>query len=254
MRIRDLARHQNLAALQLHGVSAADLGFAHPMGFAPPAFPQNNDGGTGSTGGGGSTGSSGGSSGDDDTDDDDGEKPVSEMSDAEKAAFWRKQARANERKLKSAPRAEDVEKLKADAAELEKIRDSQRTDSERAVARAETAEKKLAELEPKLLRLEVAYEKGLPAKLAKRLTGSTRAELEADADDLLEEFGAVTDEQDETKRRKAKQDRSAARKDTAKDAGVRGDKSDTKASVASGADLFAQRRKKTTTAASAASA
>lgn len=253
MRIRDLARHQNLAALQLHGVSPADLGLAHPMGFALPAFPQNNDGGTGSTGGGGaggSTGSSGGSSGSSDDDDDDqGEKPLDQMSDAEKAAFWRKQARANERKLKSAPRGDEVEELRKAKAELDQIKQSQLSDSEKAVARAEAAEKKLAELEPKLLRLEVAYEKGLPSKLAKRLTGSTRAELEADADDLLEEFGAATEEKDETQRRKAKQERSAARKDTAKDAGVRGDKSDTKASVASGADLFAARRKKTTTAA-----
>lgn len=249
MRIRDLARHQNLAALQLHGVSAADLGLTQPMGFALPAFPQNNDGGTGSGGGGG-----GGSSSDDDGDDDEGDvtegrKAPADMTPEEQARFYKRQMRQLDRKLKTAPRSDEVEELRKAKAELDQIKQSQLSDSEKAVARAETAEKKLAELEPKLLRLEVAYEKGLPSKLAKRLTGSTRAELEADADDLLEEFGAVTEEKDETQRRKAKQERSAARKDTAKDAGVRGDKSDTKASVASGADLFAARRKKTTTAA-----
>jgi hypothetical protein len=43
--------------------------------------------------------------------------------------------------------------------------------------------------ELRALRLEVAAEKGLSAKQARRLSGATRSELESDADDLIEEFG-----------------------------------------------------------------
>ncbi|MEV0608119.1 hypothetical protein AB0I61_17310 [Polymorphospora rubra] len=245
MKLRNLARHQNLA-LRLAGVSEADLNSGHQWnGWAAPAFPHNNDGGTGNGSGSGGGGGSGGEGGDGDGDDDGDGKPLSEMTDAEKAKFWQRQARANERKLKGAPKPEELEKLRADAAEMEKIRDGQRSDAEKATARADKAEARVAELEPKLLRLEVALEKGLTAKQAARLVGSTKEELEADADDLLEEIGAVKAKGEEEK----KATRSAARKESGRDAGVRGSREDTKGSVQSGADLYASRRpKKTTTA------
>ena len=41
-----------------------------------------------------------------------------------------------------------------------------------------------------MLRLEIAAEKGLTPAQARRLVGNTREELEADADELLEAFGA----------------------------------------------------------------
>lgn len=50
------------------------------------------------------------------------------------------------------------------------------------------------------LRVEVAVEKGLTPKQAARLQGSTKEELEADADDILETFGvqkSTTDGDDE---------------------------------------------------------
>jgi len=58
-----------------------------------------------------------------------------------------------------------------------------------AEARAEAAEGKVADLTAKALRADVARAKGLTDAQAKRLTGTTREELEADADDLLEAFG-----------------------------------------------------------------
>lgn len=238
--------------LRVLGVSALDAGHQWD-GFAAPAFPQNNDGGTGSGGGGGAggTGGSGSGSTDDSGEGDgsgDGDKLLADMSDAEKVEFWRKQARANERKLKGAPKPEELTKLQEAAAELEKIRDSQRSDSEKAVARAEKAEAELATITPRVMRLEVALAKGLTEKQAARLVGDTREALEADADELLTEIGASTG----AKETKDKEKRTAARKATGADAGVRGSRDDTKGTVATGADLFASRHKKAAAAASTA--
>lgn len=50
------------------------------------------------------------------------------------------------------------------------------------------AESKAAAAELKATRLEVAYDKGIPTKQAHRLQGTTKEELEADADEFLESF------------------------------------------------------------------
>lgn len=244
MLLRNLPRY----ATDLRVLGVTDTTYT-PMGFAAPVFP--HVAGDGDGGG----GAAGGTGGDDSTDDSDGtddegsKKSLAEMTDAEKAEFWKKQARATERKLKGAPRADELEKLKAAAKELEKIQDSQRTDSEKATARAEAAEKELADLKPKFERLEVAYEKGLPPNLAKRLTGGTREEMEADADELLAEFGDAIRKDSAATAAKDKEKRTAARKGAAGDAGPRGNREDTKPSVASGAELFAARKAKKTPAA-----
>lgn len=83
----------------------------------------------------------------------------------------------------------DYDQLKAKAAEA----DSSKSDLQRLADRVEAAEKRAADAEAKQLRAEVAQAKGLTAAQAKRLTGSTKEELEADADDLLEAFGAKKD-------------------------------------------------------------
>jgi hypothetical protein len=76
------------------------------------------------------------------------------------------------------------------------------------VAKGDTSGK-VAELQEKLtkaeseaetakadyVRLEVATEKGLTPKQAKRLQGKTKEELEADADEILEEFGVKKSEE-----------------------------------------------------------
>lgn len=65
--------------------------------------------------------------------------------------------------------------------------------------RADKAEAQSKKDQARADRLEVAMEKGLSPKQAKRLQGETKEELEADADELLEDFGTTkrTDEDDE---------------------------------------------------------
>ncbi|WP_395105267.1 hypothetical protein [Actinomadura sp. SCN-SB] len=64
-----------------------------------------------------------------------------------------------------------------------------RRQAEKALA---DANRRLADIEAAQLRADVARAKGLTDAQAKRLTGTTREELEADADDLLAAFGAPT--------------------------------------------------------------
>lgn len=76
----------------------------------------------------------------------------------------------------------DYDDLKKAAERLNQIEEANKTEAEKAAARAEAAEKRAAELEAKALRAEVANTKGVPAAL---LTGSTQEELEAAADALI---------------------------------------------------------------------
>jgi len=73
-------------------------------------------------------------------------------------------------------------------ARLKEFEDRDKTELQRAIERAEAAESRISEIESRALRLEVAAEKGLTTAQAKRLVGTTREELEADADELLETF------------------------------------------------------------------
>lgn len=76
----------------------------------------------------------------------------------------------------------DYEELQKAANRLKEIEEANKSESEKAQARAEAAEKRAADLELQVLRADVASEKGVPAKL---LAGSTREELEAAADELI---------------------------------------------------------------------
>lgn len=96
----------------------------------------------------------------------------------------------------------DKQRLRTQVNELTEAR----TDLERQIAEA-TDPAKITELQSKItelqqqrdaatsgtalenLKLQVALEKGLSAKQVKRLVGTTREELEADADELIEESG-----------------------------------------------------------------
>lgn len=80
----------------------------------------------------------------------------------------------------------DLEPLAKKAKELE---DAGKSEVERATGRATTAEGERDEAKGYALRLEVALEQGLTITQAKRLVGKTKAELEADARDLIESFG-----------------------------------------------------------------
>lgn len=95
------------------------------------------------------------------------------------AEKWKALSRKHEGQAKSnADAATELQKIKdAGKSEVEKLTDQlakATKDGEGAVARA--------------LRLEVAMAKGLTAAQAKRLVGSTKEELEADADELLSTF------------------------------------------------------------------
>lgn len=77
----------------------------------------------------------------------------------------------------------DYDQVKADAAELAKIRDSQKTEAQKQQDALDKAQRELAELSVAKTRAEVAAAKGVPAAL---LSGSTQEELEASADALIQ--------------------------------------------------------------------
>ena len=90
-----------------------------------------------------------------------------------------------------------AEKRAADLeARLKEFEDRDKTESTRAIERAEAAEKAAAAAESRALRLEIAAEKGLTPAQAKRLVGETREELEADASELLETFKPAASPED----------------------------------------------------------
>lgn len=103
--------------------------------------------------------------------------------DADKLGDPGKAALATERAARKAAEKElaAFRKAEQDRKDADKSADEKRTAAE---ARADAAELKAT-------RLEVAAEKGLTPAQAKRLIGSTREELEADADDIIATFPAA---------------------------------------------------------------
>lgn len=96
--------------------------------------------------------------------------------------------------------ADYVKRLRAEAASYRtraqeaegKVRtfeDRDKTEQQRLEERATTAEGRASAAETKLMRFEIALDKGIPSRLINRLQGSTREELEQDADNLMQEFG-----------------------------------------------------------------
>ena len=94
----------------------------------------------------------------------------------DEVAKWKALARKHETQAKANAEA---------AKRLTEIEDSQKSEQQRLTERAEIAEKAAANANAQLLRAEVAMKMGLPSVLATRLTGETREELEADAEQLL---------------------------------------------------------------------
>ena len=101
----------------------------------------------------------------------------------------KKALEAERRNARAAARERD-----ALAAKLKEFEDRDKSEADKAVERAAAAEKRVAELEAQATRLEVAFENGLTPAQAKRLVGSTREELEADAKELLATFKPAADE------------------------------------------------------------
>jgi len=112
-----------------------------------------------------------------------GDPPADSKPDADQLGDAGKKALAAEREQR---KAAEKELAKYRKAETEKA-DADKTEAEKraaADARADAAELRAT-------RLEVAHEKGLTPAQAKRLVGTTREELEADADEVLKDFPTV---------------------------------------------------------------
>jgi len=143
----------------------------------------------------GGSGDDGGQEGADDTD---------WKAEAEK---WKAHSRKNEGTAKANAAA---------AKELAELREAGKTEAQRAADQASEAEKRATSAEGKALRLEVALDKAPEGmslaqvrKLAKRLSGSTQEELEADADELFADF-APAPQNDDVRRRPRERLRSGA--------------------------------------------
>lgn len=97
-------------------------------------------------------------------------------------------------KWKAMARKHEAEaKKNSDAAKkLQELEDANKSESQKLTDRATEAEKRAEAADARALKLEIAGEKGLTPKQAARLVGTTRAELEADADELLESFGGAS--------------------------------------------------------------
>lgn len=88
-----------------------------------------------------------------------------------------------------------TKKQLADAkGQVKDFEDAKKTEQERLTDRASDLEKQLTDAERNAARYEIALEKGLTKSQAKRLVGSTREELEADADELLADLGVTTED------------------------------------------------------------
>jgi hypothetical protein len=113
---------------------------------------------------------------------------------ASEAAKWKALARKHEDQAKAnATAAKRLRELEdADKSELQKIQE-----------RAAELERKAEEAEVRALRAEIAFEKGLPPALAKRLVGKDRSAMETDADELLAAL-APGDDKSRGPREKAK--------------------------------------------------
>ena len=85
-----------------------------------------------------------------------------------------------------AARQPDYDDLKAKAAKFDQAEADKLSEVEKATTRATSAETRAEKAEREALTLRVAIDKALPAALVDRMKGSTREELEADADALLE--------------------------------------------------------------------
>lgn len=107
-------------------------------------------------------------------------KPQEPVEPAKDETDWKAEARKWESRAKENAIA---------AGKLTALEEAQKTEAQRLEERASTAEKLAADNASDALRARVALEKGLTAAQEKRLVGSTREELLADADELLTDLG-----------------------------------------------------------------
>jgi flagellar biosynthesis/type III secretory pathway protein FliH len=90
-----------------------------------------------------------------------------------------------ERALRKANKEAETLRLK-----LKEYEDRDKSEADKLAEGKAEAEREAATAKRELMRYRVAAKKKLPAELANRLQGSTEEEMESDADNLLEVFGA----------------------------------------------------------------
>ena len=105
------------------------------------------------------------------------ETPTPEPEPQDYGTDWKAEARKWEKRSKDNSDA---------AARLTEIEDASKSAEQRLQDQLAEATAKATGAESQLVRMQVAADKGLTPAQAKRLTGETRDELEADADELLE--------------------------------------------------------------------
>lgn len=99
------------------------------------------------------------------------------------------------------PKPDDVEAMKAALkkanneaaaarAALKTIEDATKSEGEKLIERATSAEARAAEAEARLMKLEVGEAAGLTPRQSLRLVGATKEELEADATEMAADFAA----------------------------------------------------------------
>ena len=95
---------------------------------------------------------------------------------------WKAQAKKWE------ARAKENFAFKSDAEKYREYLESQKTEDEKRAEELSRTRLELEELRTETLKKDVALEKNIPTKVIKYLTGTTREELEASADDILSAF------------------------------------------------------------------
>ncbi|MGW1553915.1 hypothetical protein [Streptomyces sp. NPDC002346] len=125
--------------------------------------------------------------------------PTSEMTPEHQAAYWKFQSRKHEQRASQAPDAAELERLRQADADLKARQASELTETQRlqkerddAAALAATNAAAAATATAELLKFQVAAEKQLTPAQAGWLKGSTKAELEASAAQLLADFAPAT--------------------------------------------------------------
>lgn len=86
----------------------------------------------------------------------------------------------------------DYDSIKEKAAKFDEAEQASKTELDKEREARTAAEQERDELRLAAVRAEVALSKGLTATQAKRLVGSSKEELEADADELLKDLAPVT--------------------------------------------------------------
>ena len=114
---------------------------------------------------------------------------------AQETTDWKAEARKWEQRAKE--NSAKVAELSPAAARLAEIEESNKTAEQKTAERVaaleeaeRTKEAAIAERDSRLLRYEIAAAKGLDLKAALRLQGSTREEIEADADEFAKSFAS----------------------------------------------------------------